>query len=256
MANIDGDDRNNTLTGTGSADRIRGFGGNDLMHGLAGNDRLEGGNGGDTLRGDGGRDLLIGGLGRDLMYGGAGNDTFAFDDRDAGDATAGPLSDVIYDFGPGDVLDLMAVDVLEFRGYGDHSPPRGAFSIWQASGSTYVTWNTFGAFHDVELRGFTGDPYSQIRWYQDDYTANTSTSGRVSLSQAAAGNIEVAPDTDWFRTTLQQGHVYRFDVQDAQDGRGTLPEAGVAVHDAEGNCLTDGYEERVVLRGAGRDLLH
>jgi hypothetical protein len=241
MADIDGDSGNNPLSGTNGSDRIRGFAGNDTLEGLGGADRLEGGAGRDVLRGGSGRDILMGGLGRDLMYGGPGNDTFAFDDRDAGDATAGPQSDVIFDFSAGDVLDLMAVDILNVDYYG-RNPERGAASIWQANGNTYVTWNTFGTFHDVELRGFTGDPYSQIRWYQDDYLANTSTSGRVSLTHTAAGNIEVAPDTDWIRATLQQGHAYRFDVQDAQDGSGTLPEAYVQIRNAQGEGLVWGYE--------------
>ena len=61
---------------------------------LAANDTLEGGKGLDTLLGGVGRDILIGGLGRDILWGGAGFDTFRFDDRDAGDLSSGPLSDV------------------------------------------------------------------------------------------------------------------------------------------------------------------
>ena len=177
---------------------------------------MEGGDGRDNLRGGIGADLLIGGLGRDIMQGGSGPDTFRFDDRDAGDATAGPLSDVILDFSSDDVLDLLAVDILSYGGSGNRSPERGAFGIWRAGGSTYVTWNTFGSFHDVELRGFTGDPFSQISWYQDDFLANVHTTGRIAPGQTRAGTIEVAEDADWFRITLRDDRLYTFDVRGAR----------------------------------------
>ena len=182
MALITGNENDNFLPGTADSDRIRGLGGNDLIEGRAGNDILEGGNGRDTIYGGTGRDVLVGGLGRDLMYGGPGNDTYRFDDRDAGDATAGPLSDVIFDFSAGDLLDLMAVDVLYYYG-GGPDPARGSFSIWQAGGSTYVSWNTFGAFHDIELRGFT-DIFRQIVGTVTTYLANVDTTGRIARRDA------------------------------------------------------------------------
>ena len=110
------------------------------------------------------------------MYGGPGNDTYRFDDRDAGDAMVGPLSDVIFDFSAGDVLDLMAVDIFDLS-RGGPDPARGSFSTWQAGGSTFVSWNTFGAVHDVELLGASREtPFRQIVWYEDDYLANVNTS--------------------------------------------------------------------------------
>jgi hypothetical protein len=245
MANIDGDGGGNTLSGTSGIDRLRGFGGNDTLSGLGGSDRLEGGDGRDTLRGGGGSDLLNGGTGRDLMYGGAGNDTFAFDDRDAGDFSNGPASDVIFDFSAGDVLDLMAVDILNLDWSG-RDPERGAANVWQANGNTYVSWNTFGTIHDVELRGFVGDPYSQIRWYVDDFASDATTTGRIALGRAAAGTIEVDQDADWYRTTLQPGHAYLFDVQDASDGRGSLPEAIITIFDENGEYIAGDYERTMV----------
>lgn len=75
MAIIEGDDRNNNLTGRANeADEIKGFGGDDTLAGLAGDDTLWGGAGHDTLFGNAGNDSLIGGQGRDVLHGGSGND--------------------------------------------------------------------------------------------------------------------------------------------------------------------------------------
>lgn len=62
---------------------------------------------------------------------------------------------MIRDFSSDDLLDLIAVDILYFAGFGVVEPTRGGFGIWQASGNTYVTWNTFSGFHDIELTGLT-----------------------------------------------------------------------------------------------------
>ncbi len=69
MANINGNDKNNTLRGTDGHDDIEGRGGNDRLFGRAGNDDLEG---------DAGNDILDGGAGRNDLEGGSGNDTFIF----------------------------------------------------------------------------------------------------------------------------------------------------------------------------------
>ena len=53
---INGDDSDNTLTGTPIADEMHGLGGNDILSGLAGEDVLEGGDGNDVLDGGTGID--------------------------------------------------------------------------------------------------------------------------------------------------------------------------------------------------------
>lgn len=251
MSILVGNNKGNILVGGGGADTLYGYGGNDTLYGNGGNDRLLGGvgrdglfggSGSDRLFGGDGNDTLVGGLGRDFLTGGAGGDVFRFDDRDAGDVSAGPLSDVISDFSSNDLLDLMAVDILRFAGWGVSEPGRGAFGIWEAAGNTYVTWNTFGGYHDVELSGFTGDPLSQIIWYEDDYLANVNTVGRIAAGETRAGTLEVAEDTDWFRITLTQDLIYTFDVRGAADGGGTLQDPYVTLRDAAGNYVADGYE--------------
>jgi len=69
MANIRGNNNDNTLHGTSRSDDIEGLGGNDRLFGLGGNDDLEGGNG---------NDLLDGGAGNNDLEGGLGNDVFVF----------------------------------------------------------------------------------------------------------------------------------------------------------------------------------
>ena len=258
MSIITGNSGINTLRGSGEDDIIRGLRGNDRLEGLAGDDTLYGAQGRDTLLGGGGRDLLfggagndtlyggggndilVGGLGRDIMYGGAGADVFKFDDKDAGDVAAGPLSDVIADFGADDMIDLIAVDVL-FQSSGSE-PERGSFSIWEGGGNTYVSWYTFGGYHDIELTGYTGDVYSQIRWYDDDYTAGTNTTGSVAAGQTVTGNFEIRGDADWFGITLTAGEIYTFDLAEAFGGSAEDHYLSLGLIDADGNWLEDSYD--------------
>ncbi|HMQ94001.1 MAG TPA: DVUA0089 family protein [Amaricoccus sp.] len=260
MAIITGDSGANTLLGGAEDDIIRGFQGNDRLEGRAGDDRLYGGHGSDTLLGGGGNDLLFGGsgddtlyggdgddildggLGRDVMYGGAGADVFRFDDLDAGDATAGPRSDVIADFGVDDMIDLTAVDVLFYHGWGSE-PARGSFSIWEGGGNTYVSWYTFGTYHDIELTGYSGDVYSQIKWYEDDYTGGTNTTGSIAAGQTQTGSFEVNGDNDWFKITLTQGERYTVDLAGGSGGSVPLNYPYLALYDADGNWITDGYDD-------------
>jgi Ca2+-binding RTX toxin-like protein len=86
-------DAQNTLTGSGFADRITG---GDL---------------GDTLNGGKGVDTIIGGLGKDVMTGGNQGDYFVF--LSADDSGIGNARDVITDFSVGnDIIDLSAIDAL------------------------------------------------------------------------------------------------------------------------------------------------
>lgn len=85
--------------------------GNDLLRGGAGFDVLRGGAGDDDLSGDWGRDILVGGAGADLMTGGTGNDVFRF--MSIEEIGRGSAADTITDFGPGDRIDLRAIDADE-----------------------------------------------------------------------------------------------------------------------------------------------
>ena len=75
MATIIGNNRNNILSGTRSADTISGRGGNDVIDGRAGNDRISG---------DSGNDQILGGAGNDRIDGGSGLDLIDFSDATGG----------------------------------------------------------------------------------------------------------------------------------------------------------------------------
>lgn len=141
------------LTGDDGANKIRGAAGNDRLNGDHGDDRLEGGIGNDILYGNGhnddlfggdGNDFLDGGQQNDRLYGGLGEDTFHFDrseDHDVvmdfennidvieldgfesifttKDAAFGYAqqvgSDVVFDFGQGDILTISDTTIGYLR---------------------------------------------------------------------------------------------------------------------------------------------
>ena len=71
----------------------------------------------------------------------------------------------------------------------------------------------------------------------DDYSNNTSTTGTVSVGGSRAGNIETLFDTDWFAVTLQAGYTYRFDMEGADSGDGTLSDPFMRIRDSSGTSL-------------------
>lgn len=70
-----GDNGNNTLRGTNSADSLLGRGGNDKIYGLGSADTLNGGSGADKIYGGAGPDGIIAGPGKDYIVGGGGPDS-------------------------------------------------------------------------------------------------------------------------------------------------------------------------------------
>lgn len=114
-----GDD---TLLGTSGSNTLRGYGGDDKLYGRSGSDKLEGGDGADYLDGGHGTDILTGGAGADTFHFDKGEDkdritdfqnnidrielddfTFAAG-KTAFDFATQVGSDVVFDFGGGDVL--------------------------------------------------------------------------------------------------------------------------------------------------------
>jgi serralysin len=139
---IDGGDNWDHMWGGAGHDRLSGGGGDDRLSGGAGNDQmfageghdvldgeedndwlfggigwdyLSGSGGDDTLYGEGWNDSLVGGLGNDTLYGGADWDTFLFGWNSG--------SDVIKDFGYGDVIRLEGVNYSYQDAWGSHNKP-------------------------------------------------------------------------------------------------------------------------------------
>lgn len=94
-----------TLTGIASIDAGAG---NDTVTGSGGADKIIGGNGKDTINGSAGADLIEGGAGKDILTGGLGADTFDFN---VTSHSKGSSIDRISDFTRGtDIIDLATID--------------------------------------------------------------------------------------------------------------------------------------------------
>ena len=69
-----------------------------------------------------------------------------------------------------------------------------------------------------------------------DIAADINTTATVAVGGSATGEIETAGDKDWFAVELEAGRTYRFDLQGAPDGHGTLSDTFLRrILDAEGN---------------------
>ena len=64
---------------------------------------------------------------------------------------------------------------------------------------------------------------SQIRWYEDDFSANVNTTGRIEAGKSLTATIEQQEDQDWFQVTLSAGYVYTFDLRGEASGRARWP---------------------------------
>ncbi|SFE21282.1 calcium-binding protein [Roseivivax sediminis] len=80
----------------------------------------------------------------------------------------------------------------------------------------------------------------------DDFTADLSTTGMVSLGAIAAGTIETPEDSDWFEVTLQAGTAYSFSVFGADHDGGTLVDPVLTLRDADGAPLASSDDAETV----------
>ncbi len=101
---------NDTLIGDSGDDELTGGNGSDYIDAGSDNDTVYAGSGNDVLLGLEGQDDLWGGIGSDTLDGGAGNDTL----RGGPDANADVFvfsegTDIAFEFGTGDVVDLSGV---------------------------------------------------------------------------------------------------------------------------------------------------
>jgi len=140
---------NDTIHAGNNNDTVYGGSGNDQIFGEDNNDTLYGGSGNDGVNGGNGNDLIIGGFGIDTLTGGAGNDTFKF--LSAADSKPG-TSDVITDFGTGDVLDFTAIDA---KTSGAGSGGDQAFTLVSGSSVTANALNYYVSGTDTIITGDT-----------------------------------------------------------------------------------------------------
>jgi hypothetical protein len=59
----------------------------------------------------------------------------------------------------------------------------------------------------------------------DDYAADISTTGVLTVGSSVSGQIETGDDQDWFRIDLIAGRIYAFDMKGVDSESGTLPYA-------------------------------
>jgi Ca2+-binding RTX toxin-like protein len=116
-----------TLNGDGRNQSLSGLAGSDLLYGGDGNDTIDGGADADTLFGGNDKDVLLGGTGDDLIDGGQGDDSiaggFGNDGIEGGEGndtvfwSTGDGNDVVYDSGNsnGDILILNGVNQADAK---------------------------------------------------------------------------------------------------------------------------------------------
>ena len=69
----------------------------------------------------------------------------------------------------------------------------------------------------------------------EDFSANTSTAGRVAVGGSVTGNIGPSGDEDWFAVELVAGVEYRIDLEDSETGAGALADPLLRwLHDPDG----------------------
>ena len=86
---------------------------------------------------------------------------------------------------------------------------------------------------------FVGTYTLTVNETEDDYSADTSTTGVVAVGGSARGEIEIGHDRDWFAVTLEGGTTYQVEVRAMSSGRGTLRDPYLrGIHDSQGTLLT------------------
>lgn len=207
---------------------------NQLMGG-AGNNVLAGGAGNDTLAGYLGDDVLDGGAGNDLLYGNeGGNDTYVFG--------RGYGQDTILNEWSANTTEVDTVRLLPGLLASDVSLSReGDDMVLSINGTTdqlrMNSWFLAPEFRVEQLAFADGSVQDLTTLYQgaSDLVGNTiNTAGTIALGTPVTGAIDADGDQDWYKITLQAGHVYQFDLQGAPSGQGSLADAFLELMDANG----------------------
>ena len=85
----------------------------------------------------------------------------------------------------------------------------------------------------------TGDYEVSLRQVVDDYAADTTTTGAVTVGGSSTGTIEQAGDNDWFEVVFETGKAYLIDLMGAQTSDGTLRDPFLAgIHDSSGRRVS------------------
>lgn len=73
----------------------------------------------------------------------------------------------------------------------------------------------------------------------DDYAADTSTQGSLTVGGHQTGEIEESSDQDWFSVSLTAGHTYQIDLEGSPSSMGTLSDTYLnGVYNASGSFIS------------------
>ena len=242
MATYNGDENNNTYTGTVDPDYIYGYGGNDTLNGAGGDDTIDGGDGDDTLDGGAGNDALYAGAGKDTVSGGTGDDTIYLDV--AGETLAGET----YDGGDG-------VDTINVRASGVDLSVLSLISIERL---------TFEPQISVKITAAQADALS----YYYGYILEITTVGTVDFTGATInGATAIKLLGVGANRLVLTGQLYNVNSWGAGGDDTILGAMAVdsvfgdggndALWGGDGNDVLDGYTGNDILNGeAGDDVLY
>ena len=110
-----------------------------------------------------------------------------------------------------------------------------------AAGTYYIAAESSGprgqrGYHADDLGTYT---LSVTEAEADDFSADTMTTGAVTVGGTAEGNIEAAGDRDWFGVNLVAGTSYLIDLKGNRTNDGTLADPRLAgIHDASGDLVS------------------
>lgn len=89
------------------------------------------------------------------------------------------------------------------------------FAFPSINGTPELILNNYSGEYFAFVQGATaGTDYTiEVTTIEDDYTANTSTVGDISIGTDSSGRIDYRNDQDWFAVTLAADEVVRFTVE-------------------------------------------
>ena len=126
-----------------------------------------------------------------------------------------------------DAQGILLDDTSDY--YFTESPNSRIFFTPQTSGKYHVA-----AGGDIGDRN-VGTYRLAVSEFPDDYAADRTTTGTVSVAGSTTGRVDFPNDRDWFAVTLTAGTVYRIDLEGVATSQGTLPQPLLdGVHDAQG----------------------
>ena len=117
----------------------------------------------------------------------------------------------------------------------------GAYYV-QVSGSVLQDFYEQDLYGLVSVYGTYTVSLRRVGQVVDDYSADTSTTGAVTVGGSVTGEVErsgltslAITERDWFAVDLDAGQQYRFDLEGSATGRGTLYDPKIwGVYDANG----------------------